>query len=70
MADFHNTVMGKTFYQHTLPELLKQLTRIADSLEKEKKQDELGNSLSSIRKFISHYPNDQELGEQIRKIWS
>ena len=31
---FHATRMGHTFYGHTLPELVKQITRLADALER------------------------------------
>ena len=31
---FHNTRMGHTFFEHTLPELVRQLTRLGDILEK------------------------------------
>ena len=34
MVEFHNTMYGKRYYEHQLPELTKQLTRIADALEK------------------------------------
>ena len=33
-VQFHQTRMGRTFYEHTLPELVKQLTRLNDLLEK------------------------------------
>ncbi len=31
---FHATRMGHTYYGHTLPELVKQITRLADALER------------------------------------
>ncbi len=31
---FHTTRMGHTYYGHTLPELVKQITRLADALER------------------------------------
>lgn len=70
MADFHNTVMGKKFYQHDVPELVQQLTRIADALQVGKKEQEVGSSFSAVKKFIEHYSNDADLGRQIRSIWS
>ena len=33
MAELHNTIMGKRLIEHTLPEIARQLSRIADSLE-------------------------------------
>ena len=32
--DFHNTQMGHRFYEHTMPELVRQITRLNDLLEK------------------------------------
>ena len=32
--NFHDTVMGRRFYEHTVPELVRQLTRLSDVLEK------------------------------------
>jgi hypothetical protein len=34
MAEFHETMYGKRYYEHQLPELTRQLQRIAESLEK------------------------------------
>jgi hypothetical protein len=31
---FHQTVVGHRFFEHQLPELIRQLARIADQLEK------------------------------------
>lgn len=36
MAEFYETGYGKRYYEYQLPELVKQLTRIADALEKSK----------------------------------
>ena len=30
---FHNTRMGHTFFEHTMPELVRQITRLNDLLE-------------------------------------
>ncbi len=70
MADFHNTVMGKKFYQHDVPELIHQLTRIADALQAGKKDQEVGSSFSAVKTYIQNFPNDADLGKQIRAIWS
>ena len=32
-VEFHQTRMGRTFYEHTMPELARQLARIASALE-------------------------------------
>ena len=31
---FHNTRMGHTFFEHTMPELVRQITRLNDLLER------------------------------------
>ena len=31
--EFFQTPMGRTFFEHTMPELVKQITRVADALE-------------------------------------
>ena len=33
MPELHQTIMGKRLIEHTLPEIARQLTRIADLLE-------------------------------------
>jgi len=33
MSDFFKTRMGQRFYEHTMPELVKQLERLNDNLE-------------------------------------
>jgi hypothetical protein len=33
MIEFFQTVMGKRYYEHTLPELVRQLTRLNTNLE-------------------------------------
>ncbi len=40
MNDFHNTPMGRLFYGKNVPELIKELRRIADSLEQGNKTHE------------------------------
>lgn len=38
MAQFHETMYGKRFFDSQLPALIKQLTRIADALENKNKE--------------------------------
>lgn len=38
MPQFHETGYGKTFFEHQLPELTRQLKRIADVLEAQEKR--------------------------------
>ena len=44
-VQFHETILGKRFFEHQLPNLIRQLARIADALEeanesKEKEQND------------------------------
>ena len=41
MPQFHETVMGKRFYEHQVPQILKQLTRIADAMEEQNRIENL-----------------------------
>ena len=34
MTEFFETRMGHRFYEHTLPELVRQVSRLADALER------------------------------------
>ena len=65
MAELHNTVIGKRLIEHTLPEIAKQLERIADVLESKSQPNPIASSLNSLAKF---YTDDAELGKQIRKV--
>ena len=40
MTEFHQTQMGRKYYEVTVPEIAKQLKRIADALEQDKKKEE------------------------------
>ena len=39
MPELHQTIMGKRLIEHTLPEIARQLTRIADLLEEDVKKN-------------------------------
>ena len=45
MSDFYRTRMGQTFYERTLPELVRQVTRLNDLLER--LVDRLGDDAGS-----------------------
>ncbi len=40
MQNFHQTGMGKTFFERTIPELVQQLKRLNENIERAWKQDE------------------------------
>jgi hypothetical protein len=35
MLEFFQTIMGRKYYEHDVPEIARQLKRIADALEKQ-----------------------------------
>lgn len=59
MAELHETIMGRTLIEHTLPEIARQLERIADALEKQK-----------IKELMNLFPNDQDLGQKVREYYT
>jgi hypothetical protein len=69
MPELHETLMGRKLIEGTLPEIARQLERIADCLEKKKEEDQIGNASSAFKNYINNYPDDKELGQKIREIW-
>ena len=66
MPELHNTVMGKKLIEHTLPEIAKQLERIADALEKNKTPDQITSAYKSI---LDSGDSSNDIVKQLRKIW-
>ena len=64
MAELHETLMGRKLIEGTLPDIARQLTRIADSME-----DKNGSLRDSLINLVKQESNDQELGKLIRSIW-
>jgi len=58
MAELHETMMGKKLIEHTLPEIAKQLERIADILDQDK-----------VKQLIKLFPNDMDLGRHVREYY-
>jgi hypothetical protein len=63
MPELHETLMGRKLIESTLPEIARQLERIANSLEKKEE------SFIDVSELIKNTPNDTELGENIRQLW-
>lgn len=63
MPELHETLMGRKLIESTLPNIAKQLERIANSLEEKKE------SFSDVIELIKHIPNDADLGKIIRLLW-
>ena len=64
MPELHETLMGRKLIEGTLPDIADQLKRIADALEDKEIRTE-----NAITNLINQYPNDMELGKEIRKRW-
>ena len=58
MPSLHDTLMGRKLIEGTLPEIARQLERIANILDQDK-----------IKELIKLYPNDQELGRHVREYY-
>jgi len=56
--------MGRKLIEGVIPDIAHQLERIADALERKEIRTE-----NAITNLITQYPNDQELGKQIRERW-
>jgi hypothetical protein len=56
--------MGRKLIEGTLPDIAKQLERIADALEDKEIRTE-----TAITNLITQFPNDMDLGKQIRQRW-
>lgn len=64
MAELHETLMGRKLIEGVLPDIADQLKRIADALEN--KEIRTKNALNNL---IKQFPNDLELGKEIRSRW-
>lgn len=64
MPELHETLMGRKLIEGTLPNLANQLERIANALEDREVRTE--NALINL---IKQFPNDADLGKEIRKRW-
>jgi len=64
MAELHNTVMGKRLIEHTLPEIARQLERIANVLEEKynKKNEEDAELVKAARAYLHNVLNVKENG--------
>ncbi len=64
MPELHETLMGRKLIEGVIPDIAHQLERIAVALESKEVRTE--NALTNL---INQFPNDQELGKQIRMRW-
>ena len=58
MAELHETLMGRKLIEGTLPDIARQLERIADILDEDR-----------VRDLIKSFPNDADLGRHVREYY-
>lgn len=63
MTQLHETLMGRKLIEGVMPDIAHQLERIAVVLEN---KDSVKINLINL---IKQFPNDQELGAEIRKTY-
>lgn len=77
MISFHNTIMGRTFFEGHIPRLIRALEKIGKNLEKEDQEAELINALENERKrrlelegridnMIEYFEGVEDLNEESR----
>jgi len=67
MAELHETLMGKRLIEHTLPEIARQLERIADLMEKSSKNKEEEEILKATRAYLKNskiYEDEQRVNQK------
>ena len=65
MVELHNTLMGRKLIEHDIPEIARQLKRIADKLDKEEE-------LKSVAKkvWVDIYNNDTLTYNSFEEYWN
>lgn len=66
MPELHDTLMGRKLIEGTLPEIARQLERIADALENKQTPDQVRSAFLS---FIDSGANDSEIIKQLKQLW-
>ena len=66
MPQLHETLMGKKLIEGTLPDIARQLERIADALEGKQQPDQV---TSAFRSYLNSGENDQDILKKLREIW-
>ena len=64
MTELHETRMGQTLIAHTLPELVRQVARLADALERIADSHGAGGEPQPSDRKESHGPQGREEGTQ------
>lgn len=69
MADLHETVMGRRLIEHTLPEIARQLERIANAMEKpaDEKLIRLKEKYKTLSELNPDYSSRHKMNIRIRE---
>lgn len=63
MTQLHETLMGRKLIEGTLPDIVNQLTRIADTLEKLQQREGVKKIKKNSIKGIKHTKKEDEYSE-------
>ena len=66
MPELHETLMGRKLIEGTLPEIARQLERIADALEKRQTPEQV---TSAFKAYANSDADDHDIVKQLREIW-
>ena len=66
MPELHETLLGKKLIEGTLPNIAKQLERIANALEKRQTPEQV---TSAFKAYANSDAEDHDIVKQLRKIW-
>ena len=61
----HDTLIGRKLIEGTIPEIARQLERIANALES-KQQDQV---TSAFKAYVNSGASDSEIVKQLKQIW-
>lgn len=65
MAELHETLIGRKFFEDTMPEIANQLKRIANTLEKINQEEDITNvEESDVEKTLEEKLEEMETSEE------
>jgi hypothetical protein len=67
MPELHETLMGRKLIESTLPDIARQLERIADALENKKTPEQVKSAFDF---YINSGASDSEIVKQLKQIWN
>ena len=67
MPELHETLMGRKLIEGTLPDIARQLERIANALENKKTPEQVKSAFNA---YINNGASDSEIVKQLKQIWN